>query len=113
MPKDYKAITETIRRDARTLKDAMPDVMHPFAQMSHAAYSDGVIGAKVKELVALAIGIALRCEGCIAYHAQGAARRGATREEVLEIIGVAVQMGGGPASVYAGDALAAFDAMSK
>jgi alkylhydroperoxidase/carboxymuconolactone decarboxylase family protein YurZ len=50
-----------------------------------------------------------RCDGCIAYHAKGAARRGATREQAAEALGVALLMGGGPASVHAPRALAAFE----
>ena len=62
-----------------------------------------------KELIAFAISIAGRCDGCVAYHAKKAAEAGATREEILETIGVAVQMGGGPSMVYGGEALRAYD----
>lgn len=113
MDTDYKAIADDVREGAKLLRSAMPDVMLPFAEMGKAAYANGAVDAKTKELIAFAIGIVLRCEGCIAFHARSAARRGATREEVIEVIGVATQMGGGPASVYAGKALAAFDAVSK
>ncbi|HEX6296933.1 MAG TPA: carboxymuconolactone decarboxylase family protein [Burkholderiales bacterium] len=58
--------------------------------------------------MALAIGIAVHCEGCVAFHTR-AAFRGATRQEVVETVALAVYMGGGPAVVYGGDALRAFD----
>jgi len=71
--------------------------------------ADGALPKRVKELVALAIAVAKRCDGCIAYHAKGAAAAGATREEVAEVLGVALLMDGGTASVYGPRALAAYD----
>lgn len=62
--------------------------------------ADGALPAKTKELMALAIAVVKRCDGCIAYHARAAARRGATPEEVAESLGVALVMDGGTASVY-------------
>ncbi len=71
--------------------------------------SDGALPRQVKELVALAIAVAKRCDGCIAYHAKAAALAGATRQEAAEALGVALLMDGGTASVYGPRALAAFD----
>jgi len=71
--------------------------------------ADGALPKRVKELVALAIAVAKRCDGCIAYHAKGAAAAGATREEGAEVLGVALLMDGGTASVYGPRALAAYD----
>ena len=62
--------------------------------------------------MALAIGIAIHCEGCVAYHTKMAHQHGATRQEVLETIALAVYMGGGPAAVYGGDAVRAYDQFS-
>jgi AhpD family alkylhydroperoxidase len=59
--------------------------------------------------MAVAIGIAARCDGCIALHVKAALKAGATRGQVHETIGVAILMGGGPASVYATEALVALD----
>ncbi len=69
---------------------------------------EGELSAKVKELIALAIAITRECDGCIAAHARGAARRGATAAEVAEMIGVAIMMNGGPGTVWGPRALAAF-----
>ena len=69
--------------------------------------SDGALPPKIKELMALAIAVAIHCEGCIAYHVHDALYAGATREEIVETIGVAVMMGGGPAAVYGAEALEA------
>ena len=66
----------------------------------------------MKELMALAIGIAVHCDGCVAYHAKMANQNGATREEVIETVALAVYMGGGPAAVYGADAVRAFEQFS-
>lgn len=91
------------------LRKANPDVMSGFARMHRAATADGVLPAKTKELIALAISIAGHCDGCIAFHTHDAVKAGATRAEVEEAIGVAVMMGGGSAAVYGSDALDALD----
>lgn len=88
---------------------AAPEVMGAFNKVMTVATRDGALDAKTKELMALAIAVAIRCEGCIIYHSRAVARHGASREEVAEALGVAVEMGGGPSAVYAGQALSSFD----
>ena len=87
----------------------MPGPMTGFARLHKKAVEDGALSAKVKELMALAISIAVGCEGCIAYHTHDAIKAGATRAELLETIGVGVMMGGGPGSIYAAHALDAVE----
>lgn len=94
---------------ARELRQAIPDVLKGFAEMHDAAMAPGAVDGKTKELIALAIAISQRCDGCIASHARGAFKKGATRAEVAETIGVAILMNGGPATVYGPRALAAYD----
>jgi len=77
--------------------------------MSEAATADGALSSKTKELIALAIAVTKQCDGCIASHARKAARHGATADEVAEALGVAILMSGGPGTVYAPRALAAFE----
>ena len=86
------------------LGSELPGPMSGFARLHKKAVEDGALSGKVKELMALAVGIAVRCEGCIAYHVHDAVAAGATRQEFLETIGVAVMMGGGPALMYAAHA---------
>lgn len=76
--------------------------------MQNAALASGALGKKVKELIALAIGIEAGCDGRIASHAQGATRAGATKQESAEAIGVSIQMHGGPATIYGARAYDAF-----
>jgi AhpD family alkylhydroperoxidase len=87
-----------------------------FANLHKAAVADGALSAKTKELMALAIAVAIRCESCIAYHVYDALRAGASHAEVMDALGVAVMMGGGPAMMYACDAFTAlkqFEAVQK
>jgi AhpD family alkylhydroperoxidase len=105
-------VHQTDQRMAAVRKGS-PDVAAGFAQLAQAAIAPGVLDSKTKELIALAIGITARCDGCLAYHARAAARHGATRNEILETIGVSIYMGGGPSMIYGAEALAAFDAFDQ
>jgi AhpD family alkylhydroperoxidase len=82
-------------------------LMGAFMKVHHIGSSDGVLPAKVKELIALGIGIHTKCEGCILGHVAAALKAGATREEIIEAIDVAVYMSGGPGVVYGSKAFAA------
>jgi AhpD family alkylhydroperoxidase len=93
---------------AREFRHDVPDVMKAFAQLHAAALAPGALDAKTKELIALAIAVSKQCDGCIASHARGAAKAGASEAEVAETLGVAVLMNGGPATVYGPRALDAF-----
>ena len=102
-----------LRTQSSELARAIPDVMRAYAGLMRAASAEGALSAKTKELIAMAIGIARVCEGCVVYHVENARKFGATRAEIAEAIAVAIEMGGGPAAVYGGKALAAFDALAS
>ena len=91
------------------LGNDLPGPMSGFGQLHRHAVADGALSTKVKELIALGIGIAARCDGCIAYHVHDALKAGATRKEIIEAIGVAILMGGGPAAVYGAEAFEALN----
>ena len=94
----------------RHLREAIPGVYAAYAQMHGAVMADdGALPARVKELIALAIAVTRECDGCVVAHARGAARRGATAQEVAEAMGVAILMNGGPGTVWGPRALAAFE----
>ena len=97
-----------LREPAHELREQIPDVIGAYAEMQRAVMADGALTAKTKELIALAISVTRECDGCIASHARGAARRGASEIEVAEALGVAVLLNGGPGTVWAPRALAAF-----
>ncbi len=105
----YARIEADARRSIEGLAAAIPDTVGSFFQMHGAANKDGALDPKTKELIALASGIAARCDGCVAWHAKAVQELGATREEVAEMIGIAVQMGGGPSLYYGSGALEAYD----
>jgi AhpD family alkylhydroperoxidase len=109
MTTDYTQRRSELLKGYADLGAAVPDVMRGFGEMHRAAVADGELSHATKEMMALAIGIAARCDGCIALHVRAALKAGATRGQIHEAIGVAVLMGGGPASVYATDALIALD----
>lgn len=109
---DYAARIAEIDEYAVELRKLIPDTVAAFGGLSKAAQTPGTLDKKTKELLALAISVAIRCEGCVAYHARGAKRTGASRQEIAEALGVAIQMGGGPSMNYASDALRAFDQFS-
>lgn len=103
-----RQIQDDLRAPARALREDIPDVMKGFAELSAAAMRDGALSGRMKELIALALAVSKQCDGCIAAHARGAARTGATPAEVAEAIGVAILLNGGPATVYGPRALSAF-----
>jgi len=109
MTKNYADITRRISGDLKKLRKDIPDVMQGFSALAQAASRDGALDKKTKELMALALGVAARCDGCIGFHAEALVRLGATREEVEETLGMAVYMGGGPSLMYAADAIAAYE----
>src|SRR5690606_37532789 len=104
----YRTLTQAISQNLKPLRSGMPQLMQGFGALSKAAMADGALDPKTKELIALAIGVATRCDGCIGFHAQALAQLGATETEIQETLGVAVYMGGGPSLMYAAGALAAF-----
>jgi len=93
----------------RRLRQAIPGVYAGYAQVHNAAMGDGALPARVKELIALAIAVTRECDGCVLAHARGAARRGATAQEVAETMGVAILMNGGPGTVWGPRGYAAFE----
>ena len=108
MTKDFSQITRSVSASLRPLRRDAPALMAAFNALGDAAMKPGVLDAKTKELIALALGVAGRCDPCLGFHAKALVELGARREEVEEAVGVAVFMGGGPSLMYAGDALDAF-----
>jgi AhpD family alkylhydroperoxidase len=109
-PTDWPSWTKGLTDELRNLRGAggAPEVMKAFAAIAQAALVPKALDAKTKELIALAISIAVRCDDCIAFHTKAAVERGATRDEVLETLGMAIYMGAGPSAMYASHALGAF-----
>ncbi len=102
-------IRDELRQPSLELRGLVPDVMRGFAELSKAAMAEGALATAEKELIALAIAATRECDGCVAAHARGARRAGATREQVAEAMGVVIMMNGGPGTVWGPRVLRAFD----
>jgi AhpD family alkylhydroperoxidase len=109
---DWGRFLDDTDAELKALRALTPDTAKGFGELARAAKADGALDAKTKELIALAIGIAVKCDGCLGYHARALVRLGATRQEIAEMAAVSVYMGGGPSLMYAARALAAFDSES-
>ncbi|MCC5991902.1 MAG: carboxymuconolactone decarboxylase family protein [Rhodobacteraceae bacterium] len=109
---DYKAFISETRDKSRNLAKAMPDTMKGFGGLSMAVKSGGALGVREKEFVALGIAVAVRCEPCIAFHVEALMKAGASREEMVDVLSMCIQMGGGPAVMYAGKALECWDQLA-
>lgn len=110
--KNYPDIAAQYHSGYADLAEVIPDMTSAFGRLVMNTTESGTLSVKTKELIAFAIAIAVRCDGCMAHHSQAVLKAGATREEVGEMIGVAILMGGGPSTVYGAEALRAYDAFA-
>ena len=109
MTKSYTGLTRDISEMMTRLRNEAPDTMQGFNAMARAAMTEGELSAGMKELIAMAISVATRCDGCIGFHAKALVRLGVPRAQVVEMLAVATYMGGGPSLMYAADALRAYE----
>ena len=108
MTTNWPELTAELSADLKTLRGGAPAVMKAFSAIAEAALAPKALDAKTKELLALGIAVAIRCDDCIAFHVKAAIGHGASRDEILETLGMAIYMGVGPSVMYASHALAAF-----
>lgn len=111
--KSFKQITGDLNKALATFRSAQPDTMTGFSAMAKAAMAPGVLSAIDKELIALAIGVAARCDGCLGFHVKALLKLGASREQLMETLAVATYMGGGPSLMYAAEAIRAWEEFSE
>ncbi len=110
--KDYRDITKSISGYVAEIRKLEGDTMGAFSDLAKAGTREGALSKSTKELCALAIAVALRCDGCIGFHAKALVDLGVSREEMGELLALAIYMGGGPSLMYAADALRAYDQFS-
>ena len=108
MDNHHHQVLDELRGPTKDLRHAVPAAWSGFQALHAGAMAEGAVPTRLKETIALALSVVQHCDGCIAYHAKGAADAGATPEEVAEVLGVALLMAGGPATVYAPRAFEAF-----
>ncbi len=106
---DWQAYMDNMKNDIRTLNRTIPETTRAFAGLGKSVKESEALPFRTKEFIALGIAVAQGCEPCIGFHIEALVRIGATREEVADALGMAIQMGGGPALMYAAKALAAYD----
>lgn len=106
---NYPELTSAISKQIGTLHTDIPETMRGFSAMAKGAEADGALDHKTKELIAMGIAIALRCDGCIGFHTKALIKLGVTRREFEEMLGVSIYMGGGPSLMYAAQAMDAWD----
>jgi len=110
---DHIGLIQSINENLISLRKAQPEAIQAFGQLACVAMGEGSISAKNKELMALAIGITQHCSGCIGFHVKALHKLQCTRTELEEMLNVCIYMGGGPALMYAAEALNAWDTMAS
>jgi len=103
----YPEMLAKLVKNLEELEKVHPDAMKSLYALGEAVFKPGALDTKSKELICLGIAVAIRCDDCIAFHTRGSLEAGATEEEIVEALGVAIVMGGGPSTAYATHAMEA------
>jgi AhpD family alkylhydroperoxidase len=106
---DHVSLIKNINESLGPFRKSQSEALLGFGQLARASMAEGAVSAKHKELIALAIGITQHCSGCVGFHVKALRKLGCSREELEEMLAVCVYMGGGPALMYAAEALKAWD----
>ncbi len=112
MQTDWQTYLAGVSSRLKEMRNEQPDVMKAFSGLAQAALKPQALDAKAKELIALGISVAVRCDDCIGFHVKAALSQGATREEIMETLGMAIYMGAGPSVMYASHVLDAYAQMA-
>ncbi|MBD5801701.1 Carboxymuconolactone decarboxylase family protein [Azoarcus sp. Aa7] len=107
--KSFVHITRDVSKSLETLRAETPEAMDGFSQLARAALRDGALSALNKELIALAIGVASRCDACTGFYVKALIRLGVTREQLMKTLAICTYMGGGPTLMYAAEAVRAYE----
>jgi len=109
MSKSFAVITDDVNKALMKLRSAIPDTMKGFGGLAQGAMAEGTLSALQKELIALGIGVASRCDACIGFHVKALIKLGVTRQQLMETLGICTYMGGGPTLMYAAEAVRAYE----
>ena len=109
MSQSFPDLIDDLNAAIGKLREAAPEPMRGFSMLAREALKPNALDVKTKELLALAIGVAVRCDGCIGFHVKALIRLGVTREQLMETLGICTYMGGGPSLMYAAEAVRAYD----
>jgi AhpD family alkylhydroperoxidase len=106
---DWNEYRKQLAVGVKELGQLSPDTIRGYIELSSAGQNKNLLGAKTRELIALAVAVTLRCDGCITVHTEAAIKNGATKEEIAETLGVATTVNAGAALVYSARAMDAFE----
>jgi AhpD family alkylhydroperoxidase len=109
---DWNGYRKQLATTIAELGRAAPDLVRGYRMLVTSRAKSGALEAKTRELVALAVAITLRCDGCITTHAEFARKQGASEDEIIDALGIAVMVNAGAALVYSARTLDAFHAAS-
>jgi len=112
MNESFTSLTQGISQTIGSMRKEIPETIQAFNALSKTALAPGVLSALDKELIATAISVANRCDACIGFHVRSLVRLGASRAQLMEMLGVCAYMGGGPSLMYAAETVRAFDEFS-
>jgi AhpD family alkylhydroperoxidase len=102
---DWNEYRKQLALGVKEVGQLSPETVKGYIELSSAGQKADLLGAKIRELIALAVAVTARCDGCITVHAEAAIRHGATKEEIAEALGVAVAVNAGAALVYSARAM--------
>ena len=105
---DWNDYRKQLAAGVREIGQLSPDTVKGYLALGAAGQKADLLGAKVRELIALAVAVSLRCDGCITVHTEAAIKQGATRQEIVEALGVATAVGAGATLVYSSRVMDAF-----
>lgn len=108
----YRDQIHEMKGELRALYCAIPAATKGFSDLSKAVHEEGVLAPKMKECIAVGIAVAQHCLPCLNYHVEALMKAGGSREELSDALAMGIQMGGGPALMYAGHALACWDELA-
>jgi len=110
---DWKQYRDDMNARLREIRTTKPEIMKAYAELHHANAASVHLDAKARELIALAVSVTLRCDGCINAHTDAAIKAGATKEEITEALSVAIMVNAGAALVYSARTIDAFDTLTQ
>ena len=106
---DWAAYRDQIGASIKEMSEINPDIVKAYAGLHHANSASKHLDAKTRELIALGVAVSLRCDGCINAHTDAAIKAGATKEEIVDALGVAIMVNAGAALVYSARTLDAYE----
>jgi AhpD family alkylhydroperoxidase len=109
MMMDWNAYRDQIAATVKEMSAANPELVKAYTGFHHANSNSTRLDARTRELIALAVAVTLRCDGCITVHTDAAIKAGATKEEIIDALGVAVMVNAGATMVYSARTIDAFD----